>query len=140
MKKFWFIFHFLFLTPLFGYCQNVKNISSLDNQIQQDSKNLIIIGETHTSASGPIIVGEFLKHLDESGQSPQLLLELGASAVYLLNKYLKTGNEELIEGIVLGGVFNEWKNFWQKKYLTNKNLSNKEQLKIIGIDVERVGD
>jgi len=141
MKKQFYLFSFLCLSLSIGYSQNIKNISSINNQLQEDVQNLIIIGETHTSAASSLIVNAFLKHLNDEGKNFQFLVEAGPSTAYLLNKYLATGNEELIitPQMFYGGNFNEWRNFWLKMYLSNKNLPKGEQLKVIGFDFERVG-
>jgi hypothetical protein len=140
MIKLFCLFPFLFLSLSFGYSQNVKNISSIDDQLKEGSQNLIIIGETHTSAASSLIVDAFLKHLNDGGKNFQFLVEAGPSTAYLLNRYLEMGNEELlIAPQMFYGVFNEWRDFWRKMYLTNRNLPKEEQLKVIGYDMERPG-
>lgn len=117
--------------------QGITNIIFLTNSLDSAKANFIIIGEQHTSAANPKIVIELLSHLNSECDLSTLVIEFSPSEAYLYNKFLATGDKELLQGTIYAGTFNEWTVFWEQLYSYSQNLNSRDVIKVVGIDFER---
>jgi hypothetical protein len=100
-----------------------------------NSKNLLIIGENHSSSAGAEIYPPIIKDLNRTINLNTLLVEFGPSEAYFYTKYLETGNERHLNYTIYAGAIEDWRIAWRQLYQYNKTLKN--PLKIIGIDFDR---
>lgn len=84
---------------------------------------------------------KFLKYFKEETDFKYYLWELPFSTAYFLNKYLETGNEQILKEIYipLKDTF-AWNkdslNHWKELFKFNKKLPESRKIQIIGIDIE----
>ncbi|WP_435791508.1 hypothetical protein [Clostridium sp.] len=130
-----------------------KNYSSIDASDNKDfstfklldsslkGKEVFFTAENHGVAVNSELEIKFLKYLKEKVGIKYWLLELSYSDGEMLNKYLATGDESILEEMYkpLKGTF-AWNKqsyaIWGKVYEFNKSLPEDEKIKIIGIDIE----
>lgn len=132
-------FFFIVFVLLSYTCQgqeNILNKSYFKNFFKEDkNKNLLIIGENHSSAVGSDIYPTIIKYLHRKTDVNTLLIEFGPAEAYFYTKYLKTGNEKHLNYTIYGGTYKGWRKAWQEIYKYNKSL--KKPIKITGIDFDR---
>ncbi|QVK16945.1 hypothetical protein KHQ81_08535 [Mycoplasmatota bacterium] len=122
----------------------LKNYSSPTIQLQENdllSNKAFIVSELHGFKQNSKIKYDFLTYLNEEKNITIHLAEISFSSGYLLNEYLKTGDEDLLNQIFSfykGSTFctQEEYQFYQKLYHYNKNLNEHEKIRILGIDIE----
>ncbi|PKV67376.1 TraB/GumN family protein [Pontibacter ramchanderi] len=105
-----------------------------------DSK-VIMLGEVHGFAMPQELDFELLKHLNQKKGLTHYLAEVDFSQAYLLNQYLESGDESLLDD-----VFQTWVNYnaqWanqefytklQKIYTYNQTLPADNRIRIVGVD------
>lgn len=89
-------------------------------------------GEIHSVSSNPQTKLDFLKYYYKEANVRNLVIEAGYASAYLLNLYLKTGNENYICKDFNFFSNENYRKFWEDLYLYNDSLT--EKIKIIGID------
>jgi erythromycin esterase-like protein len=111
----------------------------LDSSLKD--KEVFFTAENHGAAVNSELELKFIKYLKEKVGIKYCLLELSYSDGEMLNKYLATGDESILEEMYkpLKGTF-AWNkqsySIWGKLYEFNKSLPEGEKIKIIGIDIE----
>ena len=104
-------------------------------------KDIFFTGEVHGIKANADLNMKFLKYFKESTDFKYYLSELSFSNAYFLNKYLKTGDEEILEDIFkeLKGSYS-WNmdnfNFWLELYKYNNDLPEEKKIEILGVDIE----
>lgn len=141
--------------PGFVYMEMQKYIENNSSQIKFEdgeylagletldtkSYDLFLTGEVHATKKNYDLRFAFLKYLNQNANVRYYVAEMDYATSYLINEYLKTGNEEIFKYCYNGlkGSFagtNEEYKFWKKVYEYNKSLLNENKITIIGIDVE----
>ena len=133
--RFFFIIFILISYTAHGQ-EKISNKSYFKHFFKEDkNKNLLIIGENHSSAVGSDIYPTIIKYLHRKTDMNTLLIEFGPAEAYFYSKYLKTGNEKHLNYTLYAGGYQGWREAWREIYKYNKSL--KKPLKIIGIDFDR---
>jgi hypothetical protein len=118
--------------------------SHLDNDIE--NKQLILVGEIHGFKEPSKFDIDLFKFLHENHNVNHYLAELDFVQASLLNKFLKTGNEEslskiLNKWVVVQGRNNEdYFDKYKKLHQYYKELDEDDKFKFIGIDKIQDGD
>lgn len=116
--------------------QKISNKSYFKKFFKADNnKNLLIVGENHSSSVGSDIFPALVKYLHRKTDMNTLLIEFGPAEAFFYSKYLKTGNEKHLNYTLYAGGYKGWRNAWREIYKYNKSL--KQPLKITGIDFDR---
>lgn len=115
------------------------DFSILDEELED--KEIFLTGEVHGIKANADLHMEFLKYFKEKTDFRYYLSELSYSNAYFLNKYLKTGDVQILED-----VFEEFKgsyswnndnfNFWVDLYNYNNAFPEDKKIEIIGVDIE----
>ncbi|MGL6104724.1 hypothetical protein [Romboutsia sp.] len=130
-----------------------KNYSNLDLQdeesfdgldiLSQDikDKKIILTGEEHNLSDNHIMSLKLIKYFQKEVGVNYLLEEMGTADAYFLNKYLESGNEDILKE-----YFNIYKNqklYTEERYNEyveiykfNKTLPIDKRIKIVGTDIE----
>ncbi len=133
--RFFFLIFILISNTAHGQ-ENISNKRYFKSFFKEDkNKNLLIIGENHSSAVGSDIYPTILKYLHRKTDMNTLLIEFGPAEAYFYTKYLKTGNEKHLNYTLYAGGYKGWRDAWREIYEYNKSL--KKPLKIIGVDFDR---
>lgn len=98
------------------------------------SSKLILLGESgsHFLKFYSVLEANMLIHLNRSVGLKTFIIEAGSSTAYLCNKYLATGNSDILP------KFSQERSyiFWKLIYQYNQSIPPTQQLKVIGIDFE----
>ncbi|MCG8309065.1 MAG: hypothetical protein MI975_16855 [Cytophagales bacterium] len=103
---------------------------NVDSDYFPESK-LYLAGEVHNIKSNPIVKFQLLKHLHANNNVRYYLIEAGPATSYLLNKFLKTGNEDYRISYFLSEP-----DFWSNLLLFNKSVNKSDRIKVIGFDFD----
>ena len=111
----------------------------LDKDLKKNE--MFLTGEIHGTTMNTELELSFLKYLKEKANIKYYLSELSYSDAYFLNKYLDTGDENILKELFeelkdTPGCTKETYNKWIKVYEFNKALPNDKKIKVIGIDIE----
>lgn len=128
---------------------NSRNLNFTGNQLKgldllSDSisgKKLFITAESHGVSVNQKLEFEFLKYFKEKANINYYLQETAFSTSMLLNKYLETGNEDILKQVFkpLEGTFawtKEKYNLWKNIYRFNQSLPERERIIVLGFDIE----
>ncbi|MFP4344931.1 MAG: erythromycin esterase family protein [Anaerolineales bacterium] len=101
---------------------------------------VILLGEHHGVAVNEELNLALLRHLHEQAGVRTYLAEVSPSQAYLLNRYLETGDEALLQQIFepLKGTFSwteERYAFWQALHAFNASLPQEERVAVAGLDL-----
>lgn len=104
-------------------------------------KEIFFTGEAHAVSINKNLELEWIQYFHQEAGVRYLLMETGYGSGQLFNRYLQTGDEEILKLVyrALKGTpsYNqESYNFWKKLYEYNKQLSEDQKLLVVGIDVE----
>ncbi len=120
---------------------DLSGMEIFDDEIQD--KKIILTGEYHGVSENNIIQFKMIKYLKENHNLKYILVESSYSTVYLLNKYINTGENEFLEQNYINKNKNSISNFknefslYVKLYEYNKTLADEDKLRLIGIDIEK---
>ncbi|WP_061994033.1 erythromycin esterase family protein [Clostridium sp. ATCC 25772] len=108
-------------------------------------KTIVCTNENHGINENADIQYKFANYLMDNWDLKYFLMECGQASGTLLNEYLQTGDEKLLDDIFENGVFGAMsdessKELAKKLYLKNKDLPEEKKLIIIGLDVRQQGD
>lgn len=106
-----------------------------------DKYNIYMIGEYHGTVGTFVTKLELIKYFYETHGVSDLIMETGYSSGFLLNRYINTGDEEILNTLLensIGTSTNriEYKEYLERIYEFNKSLPDDTKLKIHGVDVE----
>lgn len=119
--------------------KSFESLSILDSEL--DKKEIFLAGENHGVKANGELRMKFLKYFKEKTNFKYYLCELPYSLTSILNRYLQTGDEKILEDvyIVLKGT-DAWNkdeyNHWKELYKFNNNLCQEDKIVPIGIDIE----
>ncbi|MTI71660.1 MAG: erythromycin esterase family protein [Firmicutes bacterium] len=111
------------------------------NIIDTENKRVFLTGEKHGNKGNMKLREKFLKYFKKETDFKYYLCELSYSMGYFLNKYLETGDTEILDNIYkpLKGTY-AWNkdnyNHWKMLYEYNKKLPKESKIKVVGIDIE----
>lgn len=105
------------------------------------NKKVIFTGEIHAIDKDNEFKLKMLKYLQKEIGLKYYLDESGYSNAYFLNKYLDTGDENILKKVFLYtegtmGCNKDDYNFYKEIYKLNQGLKLEDRIKIIGIDIE----
>ncbi|MTI70719.1 MAG: erythromycin esterase family protein [Firmicutes bacterium] len=133
---------------IYSYLKNNHSLIDVDsndftdlNMINTDGKKIILTGENHGVKGNVKLRKKFLKYFKEKTDFKYYLCEISFSTAYFINKYLETGNEDILKKVYapLKGTY-EWNkdnyNHWIKLFKYNKTLPKDRKIKVVGIDIE----
>lgn len=116
--------------------EDYSDLKVISNSIKD--KEIIITGEAHGVKQNTDIQFKFLNYLIDNWDLKYYVTETGYSEAMMLNEYLATGNEEILEE-----TFKDWSasratkedfSMIKKLYEKNKNLPEDKKITILGID------
>ena len=119
--------------------EKFQGLSMLDSKL--DSKDIFLAGENHGVEANVKLRMMFLKYFKERTNFKYYLCELPYSMTSTLNRYLESGDEEILANIykALKGT-DAWNKddyrHWIDLYRFNKGLSKEDKIVAIGIDIE----
>lgn len=123
--------------------QDIDDFKGLD-LIKDDikDKKIIFTGESHTLQKDDLFKIKLIKYLQEEAGLNYHLVEMGYSTAYFFNKYLESGDEEILKKVfsnVKGtqGFNDDDYNFFKDLYEFNKMLKEEDKIKVVGIDIEQ---
>lgn len=120
--------------------ENIKRALSLMDKDLKDN-DIFLIGENHGVKSNIELKTMFLKYFKEKTNFKYYICELPYSMTYFLNKYLETGNLNILKDIYkpIAGTY-AWNrdeyNFWKFLYEYNKGFPKEDRIILLGIDIE----
>ena len=122
--------------------QDINNLEGLD--LIKDNikdKKVIFTGEYHALQKDDLFRMKLIKYLQEEIGLNYYLAEMGYSSAYFFNKYLESGDEEILKKVFLNlkgtqGFNKDDYNFFKDLYEFNKTLREEDKIKIVGIDIE----
>lgn len=103
-------------------------------------KSIIFTNEYHGIKENSDIQYKFINYLMDNWDLKYFLMECRHASGVILNEYLQSGDEKLLNDIFEWGILNktnteETKEFMKKLYLKNKDLPENKRLIIVGLDV-----
>lgn len=128
---------FFLVMPAASKGQPIANIAALDNLLSSSGKNLVILGEEHTSAANSQIVLAMLQHLHSTQGLSRFVMEFGPSDAYLYNQYLATGDTTLLLHTFYAGKFPGWRAFFGRLRRWQTPLGTTPSIAVSGIDFDR---
>jgi len=106
-------------------------------------KTVFLLGETHGFAEIRDLDFALLQHLHRTAGVRYYLMEAGPSHAWFINRYLETGDEQMLVVIftdpVMKGTFNwtrEHRSFWKLVRAWNDSLPEEDRVRAVGVDVE----
>lgn len=124
---------------------NLQDINDFEglNLIKDDikDKQIIFTGEYHALQKDDLFRMKLINYLQEEIGLNYYLAEMGYSSAYFFNKYLESGDEEILKKVFSNlkgtqGFNKDDYNFFKDLYEFNKTLIEKDKIKIVGIDIE----
>lgn len=115
------------------------DLSIMDSDLE--ANKIFLIGENHGVKANVDLKMKFLKYFKEKTNFKYYICELPFSMTYFLNKYLKTGDHNILMDIYepIKGT-DAWNkdeyNFWIDLYKYNGKFSEDDRIVPIGIDIE----
>lgn len=119
--------------------KNIEELPILESDL--DGNVLFLLGENHGVHANVDLKMKFLEYLKRKINFKYYLSELPYSMTCFLNEYLENGDEEILKDIykALKGT-DAWNmdeyNHWRHLYKFNNELSKKDRINIVGIDIE----
>ncbi len=106
-----------------------------------DGKSVLFTGEIHGNAESVALAAKTARYLQHSGRRTTLLWEVGFATGVQLDRYLRGGDESILEQILAGtrGTFfftHEWRDFYRDLRRFNMDVPPDEQIRLVGIDIE----
>lgn len=115
----------------------IVNLGQLDSIV--NNYTVFFTGENHTYANqNSNIELKMLKYLNEKAGVRNLIIELGFSRGYMLNKYINDDTTFLKN--MEGTTSTKYINLYKKLRAFNQSLPKDKRIKVHGIDVERFAD
>lgn len=122
--------------------QDTNDFKGLD-LIKDDikDKKIIFTGEHHAVQKDDLFRMKLIKYLQKEIGLNYYLAEMGYSSAYFFNKYLESGDEDILKKVFLdieyAQAFNKDDyNFFKDLYEFNKSLGEEDKIKIVGTDIE----
>ncbi len=118
---------------------SMEDLSIVDDDLK--NKEIFMTGENHGVKANTELRTKFLKYFKEKTNFKYYLCELPYSMTYFLNRYMKTGDESIIENIYepLKGT-DAWNkdefDYWKYLYQFNRGLSENDKIILVGVDIE----
>ena len=138
MKHYLMIFS---LTVFYSYSQSTDFKFKICTDSTVTSKHetndvLFLIGEYHVQHGNFKIHLSYYDYLKSKGLSPKYIIEEGAPSYgYVMTKYLKTGDEFLLD---IMGVDSNFRQIFRDLALFYKSLPDDKKFKYVGVDFERL--
>ena len=142
------LFIYLFPVVLFSqdYSSYVQPISIENNDdysgfdlLEVENNALFVLAEHwHNIRSVPTATLKTLQYLHEKANVRVLAIEHGKSTAFMINDYLQTGDESMLEHITRNTMFwaQENKAFFQDLRAFNLQQSEEDQIVVESIDIE----
>lgn len=121
--------------------QNRFDVNASKFEFPQKDFNIIGFGALHGSAKIEAVEMQLLKSLAKDGTIKYYLPEVDYSTAYFYNKYLQTGDTLLLKNLIIYNGFHvpqertiEMYSKWKQLKKLNDNLSQKNKIKVIGLE------
>lgn len=121
---------------------NTNNYSDLDIlKYKLNDKEIILTGEVHGVKSNKMLEMKLMKYLKQKINIKYYLMEVPYSQAYILNKYLETGDEQILNTYfkccenTTRYTVDEY-NFIKELYEFNKQFDDNNKIHVVGIDIE----
>ncbi len=148
LKQLYFLILFLYSTTLFGqdncyigFIPNSNKIfynqDKIEEILQPSKYSAFFLGESHTIDFEPEFKFNFIKHLNSKYAVKDVFMEIGFSAAYFFNGYLRSGDTTELKNNYLPYLWAHYKDFWHDLFEYNKLLPDSQKIVIHGIDFER---
>ncbi|MFN7600519.1 MAG: hypothetical protein ACK5R0_03875 [Bacteroidota bacterium] len=111
------------------FSQNETDILRNENQ---DNSKVVLLGETHGVSGNHNIFYQIVEHLSKEKGIRYVMLERSYGDAYLLNIYLRTGDEMFLK--YDPSWSEEMRESYRKLYLFNQNLPEEKKIIFFGID------
>ncbi|MCB0845095.1 MAG: hypothetical protein KDE26_17725 [Bacteroidetes bacterium] len=121
-----------FSAPGEGKSMQMINLAAKDYRF-------FFVGEEHWQAMNTRIQYGFLINLHKNGNVRNLIVEAGYSYGHMINRYLETGNEQLLIKAIYDTPVcpDDLMEFYRNLYQYNQKQGPKAKIKVYGIDVEQ---
>ncbi len=115
----------------------IRNINILDTVL---AKNRVFVsGENHEETNVNIEIElNLIKYLNEKGNVKNLILELGYSRGYMLDKYINEDSSYF--NLLIATTSYRYLRFYRNLRKYNQSLPSERRIRVHGIDVERFPD
>jgi hypothetical protein len=118
---------------------NSRRLNILDNMVA--SYDIMLCGESHATTINYQLGLYLIKYLNRYHGVKYLLSEEGYASAKLKNKFLETGDEQILQTIFLAaknlaGCNMENYQFWKDLYQYNQTRLSSERVQVVGIDIE----
>jgi hypothetical protein len=122
---------------------NFSKITLLDTEIK--GKEIFFTSEYYGVYPNQKLQMNFLKYLKEKTDIKYLICEMSCGDAVIMNKYLETGDEEVLKLFFKNGkesanFTDDLYEFFKDLYTFNKTLSDEGKIKIVGVDMELIYD
>ena len=121
---------------------NSNNYSDLDIlKYKLNDKEIILTGEVHGVKSNKKLEMKLMKYLKQKINIKYYLMETPYSQAYILNKYLETGDEQILKTYfkccedTTRYTVDEY-NFIKELYEFNKQFDDNNKIQVVGVDIE----
>ncbi len=117
-----------------------RDITLIDKNMSQ--KDIFLVGETHAITQCEELYIKFLKYFKANENIKYIILEAPPSHALILNDYLKSGDEKILETLKMfyigayGVTEGNFQNY-REIYKLNSSLEDSKKMKFIGIDTEK---
>lgn len=126
-------------SEIYSKDESMEDLSVMDSDLKD--YEIFLVGENHGVKANVELKIKFLKYFKRKTNFKYYIYELPFSMTYFLNKYLETGNDEILKDVYkpIRGTY-AWNkdeyNYWKALYKYNIRLPKDDRIIIIGIDIE----
>jgi hypothetical protein len=124
-----------------GYIEGSNKIQYNEAEVEKlidfSKYNAIFYGEGHVRDFEPEFKLHFIQHLHKRFKIKDVFVEIGQTAAYYFNQYLKTGDTSILLNHKMPYNIKSYRPFWYGLHVYNKNLPEASKIKIHGVDFER---
>ncbi|MCI4666849.1 MAG: erythromycin esterase family protein [Bacteroidia bacterium] len=115
---------------------NFISFEPLDEVVPKYS--FFFTGEEHRKKINTQLQLNFLLYLHQTAGVKNLIVEGGYSYGFLLNSYVKSGNERILDKALAVAPIcpDNMRTMYRRIHQYNKNLPEKDQIRVLGIDLE----
>ena len=139
--------YLIFLSSTPTFCQATYSLTEADSltsdlfsALDSDGRKykFYFFGELHGCSVNPDVRYVSIDYLSKNKNLRYILWEDGPSFAYLLNKYIISGNDNLLDSIMVNFLYDteEERLMFRRLYQLNQTLQDSDKIAVIGIDVD----
>ncbi|RYZ49250.1 MAG: hypothetical protein EOP49_16705 [Sphingobacteriales bacterium] len=114
----------------------VFEAGTLNEYLDLDKYKVILFGEQHNNVFDPQIKYELITEAHRHARIRHVFLEISVSNAWHFNRYLHTGDSNLLYILSAKRQKTPYMHFWERLYLFNRQLPDTGKIVIHGIDFE----